>query len=183
MGLLDRCAHLPNGECAFPCSTLLIGQAGVGKSTVLREMCRVLSDTYQQRVVVVDTRNDLGGFGTVPHPSRTSAVGTPQPFAVRVLLGRGKARTRRKNSKTRASSPSWIFCFYEEILRAWRTSGSGQPVVYLRIRGGWSRKRPEGGLTSRDRCSTSHCLKSRTTGASCLSHGEPFRACYLLKQA
>jgi hypothetical protein len=48
-------------------STLLIGQAGVGKSTTLREMCRLLSDMHRKIVVVVDTTSELGGFGVIPH--------------------------------------------------------------------------------------------------------------------
>ena len=53
-------------------STLLIGQGGVGKSTVLREIARLLSDRFQKCVVVVDTTSELGGFGAVPH----EALGT-----------------------------------------------------------------------------------------------------------
>ena len=48
-------------------STLLLGQGGVGKSTVLREMCGLLSDAYTKCVVVVDTTSRLGGFGNIPH--------------------------------------------------------------------------------------------------------------------
>ena len=50
-------------------STLLLGKPGVGKSTTLREMTRLLSDTYRKIVVVVDTTNELGGFGTPHHRS------------------------------------------------------------------------------------------------------------------
>ncbi|CAE8655677.1 unnamed protein product [Polarella glacialis] len=53
-------------------STLLIGQAGVGKSTVLREMARLLSDKFHKCFVVVDTTSELGGFGSVAH----EALGT-----------------------------------------------------------------------------------------------------------
>ncbi|HSD77787.1 MAG TPA: AAA family ATPase, partial [Solirubrobacteraceae bacterium] len=49
-------------------STLLLGRPGVGKTTLLREAARVLADDLGQRVVVVDTSNEIGGDGDIPHP-------------------------------------------------------------------------------------------------------------------
>ena len=48
---------------------LLLGRPGVGKTTVIREMARVLSDELHKRVVIVDTSNEIGGDGDVPHPA------------------------------------------------------------------------------------------------------------------
>ncbi len=48
-------------------SVLLLGPPGVGKTTTLREAARVLADT--RRVVIVDTSNEIGGDGDVPHPA------------------------------------------------------------------------------------------------------------------
>ncbi len=60
-------------------SILLLGRPGVGKTTMLRESARVLSDT--KRVVIVDTSNEIGGDGDIPHPaigkSRRMQVPTP----------------------------------------------------------------------------------------------------------
>ncbi|KAG5384207.1 hypothetical protein IGI04_035677, partial [Brassica rapa subsp. trilocularis] len=52
-------------------SILFVGRPGVGKTTVLREMARVLSDEFQKRVVIIDTSNEIGGDGDIPH----SAIG------------------------------------------------------------------------------------------------------------
>lgn len=49
-------------------SVLLLGRPGVGKTTLLREAARVLADDLGQRVVVVDTSNEIAGDGDVPHP-------------------------------------------------------------------------------------------------------------------
>jgi len=46
-------------------SFLLLGRPGVGKTTKLREVARVLSDEFQKRVVIVDTSNEIGGDGDV----------------------------------------------------------------------------------------------------------------------
>jgi len=48
-------------------SILLLGRPGVGKTTVLREAARVLGDA--RRVVIVDTSNEIGGDGDIPHPA------------------------------------------------------------------------------------------------------------------
>jgi stage III sporulation protein SpoIIIAA len=49
-------------------SILLLGRPGVGKTTKLREIARVLSDEVGKRVVIVDTSNEIAGDGDVPHP-------------------------------------------------------------------------------------------------------------------
>jgi stage III sporulation protein SpoIIIAA len=48
-------------------SILLLGRPGVGKTTLLREAARVLAE--KNRVVVVDTSNEIGGDGDIPHPA------------------------------------------------------------------------------------------------------------------
>ena len=50
-------------------SLLLMGRPGVGKTTALREIARVLADDLQRRVVVIDTSNEIAGDGDVPHPA------------------------------------------------------------------------------------------------------------------
>lgn len=50
-------------------SLLLLGRPGVGKTTKLREVARVLADDLQKRVVVIDTSNEIGGDGDIPHPA------------------------------------------------------------------------------------------------------------------
>jgi len=49
-------------------SILLLGRPGVGKTTKLREVARVLADEAERRVVIVDTSNEIAGDGDVPHP-------------------------------------------------------------------------------------------------------------------
>ena len=48
-------------------SILILGQPGVGKTTVIREMARVLSDEMEKRVVIVDTSNEIAGDSDIPH--------------------------------------------------------------------------------------------------------------------
>ena len=57
----------------MPNSVLFLGRPGVGKTTVIREMARVLADDLKKRVVIVDTSNEIGGDGDVPHPAIGSA--------------------------------------------------------------------------------------------------------------
>lgn len=49
-------------------SILLLGKPGVGKTTKLREIARVLADEYDKRVIIVDTSNEIAGDGDIPHP-------------------------------------------------------------------------------------------------------------------
>jgi Uncharacterized protein conserved in bacteria len=49
-------------------SILILGRPGVGKTTLLREVARVLADEANKRVVVVDTSNEIAGDGDIPHP-------------------------------------------------------------------------------------------------------------------
>ncbi|MHB8509370.1 MAG: AAA family ATPase [Candidatus Dormibacteria bacterium] len=62
-------------------SILLLGRPGVGKTTMLRECARVLADDLGKRVVIVDTSNEIGGDGDIPHPgigrARRMQVRTP----------------------------------------------------------------------------------------------------------
>jgi stage III sporulation protein SpoIIIAA len=48
-------------------SILLLGRPAVGKTTMLREAARILAES--KRVVIVDTSNEIGGDGDVPHPA------------------------------------------------------------------------------------------------------------------
>src|SRR5919199_4258064 len=50
-------------------SMLLLGKPGVGKTTLLREVARVLADDFHKRVVIVDTSNEIAGDGDIPHPA------------------------------------------------------------------------------------------------------------------
>ncbi len=61
-------------------SILLLGKPGVGKTTKLREVARVLSDEAMKRVVIVDTSNEIAGDGDVPHPG----IGYSRRMQVRV---------------------------------------------------------------------------------------------------
>ena len=63
-------------------SILLLGGPGVGKTTMLREVARVLADDLKKRVVIVDTSNEIAGDGDIPHPAighaRRMQVTTPR---------------------------------------------------------------------------------------------------------
>lgn len=50
-------------------SILLLGRPGVGKTTALREIARVLADDLGKRVVIIDTSNEIAGDGDIPHPA------------------------------------------------------------------------------------------------------------------
>ena len=50
-------------------SILLLGRPGVGKTTAIREISRILSDDMKKRVIIIDTSNEIAGDGDLPHPS------------------------------------------------------------------------------------------------------------------
>jgi stage III sporulation protein SpoIIIAA len=62
-------------------SVLLLGRPGVGKTTMLREVARVLAVDMKKRVIIVDTSNEIAGDGDIPHPAighaRRMQVATP----------------------------------------------------------------------------------------------------------
>lgn len=60
-------------------SVLLLGRPGVGKTTMLREVARVLAE--KKRVVIVDTSNEIGGDGDIPHRAigRARRMQVPKP--------------------------------------------------------------------------------------------------------
>jgi len=62
-------------------SLLLLGRPGVGKTTMLREVARVLADDFRKRVIIVDTSNEIGGDGDIPHPAigRARRMQVPSP--------------------------------------------------------------------------------------------------------
>lgn len=61
-------------------SILILGKPGVGKTTKLREVARVLADEVLKRVVIVDTSNEIAGDGDVPHPG----IGFARRMQVRI---------------------------------------------------------------------------------------------------
>ena len=48
-------------------SILILGKPGVGKTTIIREIARVLADELEKRVVIIDTSNEIAGDSDVPH--------------------------------------------------------------------------------------------------------------------
>src|SRR5918912_708879 len=64
-------------------SILMMGRPGVGKTTLLREAARVLADDLAKRVMIVDTSNEIGGDGDIPHPAvgRARRMQVPTPSA------------------------------------------------------------------------------------------------------
>ncbi|MCM1264781.1 MAG: hypothetical protein NC200_01160 [Candidatus Gastranaerophilales bacterium] len=65
--------------CTMGKSILFLGRPGVGKTTKLREISRLVADEIGKRVVVVDTSNEIAGDGDVPHP----AIGSARRMQVR----------------------------------------------------------------------------------------------------
>nr|YP_009674942.1 conserved hypothetical plastid protein Ycf45 [Rhizochromulina marina]QDH81793.1 conserved hypothetical plastid protein Ycf45 [Rhizochromulina marina] len=48
-------------------SFLILGCPGVGKTTMVREIARVLANEMEKRVVIIDTSNEIAGDSDVPH--------------------------------------------------------------------------------------------------------------------
>lgn len=67
--------------CTQGKSILFLGRPGVGKTTKLREISRLVADELGKRVVIVDTSNEIAGDGDTPHPAIGAArrMQVPQP--------------------------------------------------------------------------------------------------------
>ena len=65
--------------CTQGKSILFLGRPGVGKTTKLREISRLVADELGKRVVIVDTSNEIAGDGDTPHP----AIGCARRMQVR----------------------------------------------------------------------------------------------------
>nr|YP_010283476.1 hypothetical protein MKU43_pgp030 [Bacillaria paxillifer]ULD16595.1 hypothetical protein [Bacillaria paxillifer] len=48
-------------------SILILGRPGVGKTTIIREIARVLADEMEKRVIIIDTSNEIAGDSDIPH--------------------------------------------------------------------------------------------------------------------
>lgn len=58
-----------------------MGAPGTGKTTLLRDEVRIVSDRYGHRCVVVDSSSEIGGEGRRPHPvlAKASRMAVPDP--------------------------------------------------------------------------------------------------------
>ncbi|KAL2348682.1 hypothetical protein Fmac_002682 [Flemingia macrophylla] len=87
---------------------------GVGKTTVMREIARVLSDELHKRVVIVDTSNEIGGDGNVPHAAIGNARRMQTDKSVDMLLGGKCSQVERagvfKYMPTRWHIPVTLAC-------------------------------------------------------------------------
>jgi stage III sporulation protein SpoIIIAA len=48
-------------------SILILGRPGIGKTTIIREISRVLADEMEKRVIIIDTSNEIAGDSDIPH--------------------------------------------------------------------------------------------------------------------
>src|SRR5210317_1599171 len=48
-------------------SILILGKPGTGKTTIIREIARILADEMSKRVIIVDTSNEIAGDSDIPH--------------------------------------------------------------------------------------------------------------------
>jgi stage III sporulation protein SpoIIIAA len=69
-------------------SILLLGRPGIGKTTKLREVARILADELHKRVVIVDTSNEIAGDGDIPHPGigRARRMQVPRPHLQHAVM-------------------------------------------------------------------------------------------------
>ena len=49
-------------------SFLIVGEAGTGKTTILRGIIKIVAEYYPMQMVCVDTSGEMGGAGRIPHP-------------------------------------------------------------------------------------------------------------------
>ncbi|BBL86345.1 ATPase (chromatophore) [Paulinella micropora] len=63
-------------------SILIMGRPGIGKTTTLRDIARILADELNRRVIVIDTSNEIAGDGDIPHPSigQSRRIQVPNPI-------------------------------------------------------------------------------------------------------
>ena len=62
----------------FDQSILILGKPGIGKTTIIREIARVLADEMAKRVIIIDTSNEIGGDSDISH----SAIGNARRMQV-----------------------------------------------------------------------------------------------------
>ncbi|THU49789.1 hypothetical protein C4D60_Mb06t13220 [Musa balbisiana] len=114
-------------------SILFLGRPGVGKTTVMREIARVLADELHKRVVIVDTSNEIGGDGDIPH----AAIGGARRMQVggveTVTLGDDEARARRsqKSILERKAPPTFPFLIEMRERNYWVTHRTERSVDML----------------------------------------------------
>jgi stage III sporulation protein SpoIIIAA len=91
IGLTMRVGRHVNGNASMiadllfhdDASILFLGEPGAGKTTVVREVTRLLAE--RSNVLIVDTSNEIAGDGDVPHP----CVGHARRMQVRSLEEQG----------------------------------------------------------------------------------------------
>ena len=96
-----------------PESLLFLGRPGVGKTTVIRELARVLADDFHRRVVIIDTSSEIGGDGDVPHP----AVGGARRMQVANPSEQHRLMIEAVENHVRARSPPDSYLPSETLLR------------------------------------------------------------------
>src|SRR5207237_812994 len=87
-------------------SILLLGRPGVGKTTMLREVARVLADDLGKRVVVVDTSNEIAGDGDIPHPG----IGDARRMQVRTPTEQHAVMIEPAETQRPAGGTTWARC-------------------------------------------------------------------------
>lgn len=80
IGVTIRCQTIRQGVAqvfsdifASGKSILLLGTRGQGKTTLMRSAIHMVSSKLRRNVMLIDTYNELGGYGDVVHPSLGTA--------------------------------------------------------------------------------------------------------------